>query len=344
MMSSRVHARTFARLQLLVALGTTLLLLGGGKLSAAPAVCSEPVGFLKTQLPAASDLGPALHSFGIPFQRPSVFLGSVSGIGPSSVRCPAPGWASGQFTATPHFLKLRSGTGAGRAFLITANTGDTLTVQVPQDVTLASLVRENDVMEVFPAHTLESLLGTGTGTLLQTGTSAADADLVRLHDGTSWSSFFHNGTTWRKVGSQDAQTHVALRPEQGLLLVRRGKQALNLPLGGAVAVRAELGGLPASGETLLAHRWPVASTLQALNLHKLSGWKSAAAAAQADKVLLWNGTSWDTFFYSGTRWEKAGSFASQDNATVPKTGALLVRRAGVSAAGWWSSPVPFVFP
>ncbi len=343
-MSTRVHVRVVARLQLLVALGTAPFLLGGGGLNAAPAACSEPVGFLKAPLPAASDLGPALHSLGIPFQRPSVFQGSVSGVGTGSIRCSAPGWAAGQFIATPHFLKLRSGTGAGRAFLITANTGDTLTVQVPQDVTLTSLVRENDVMEVFPAHTLESLLGTGTGTLLQTGTSAAEADLVRLHDGTAWSSFFHNGTTWRKVGSQDAQTQVALRPDQGLLVVRRGKQALNLPLGGAVGVRAELSSLPASGETLLAHRWPVASTLQALNLHKLSGWKSAPAAAQADKVLLWNGTYWDAFYYSGTRWEKAGSFASQDNATVPKTGALLVRRAGASAASWWSAPVPFVFP
>jgi uncharacterized protein (TIGR02597 family) len=337
------------RLQCTQSQSLAFFLLGSLHLVAAPLTCSEPVGFLKAQVHGASELGPALHSFGIPFQRNNVFQGGVTHVrrdemGRCEIRCGGPGWQPSQWTVVPHFAKLRSGPGAGRLFFITGTTADALNLQIPNDVLLENVVRTNDVLEVFPANTLASIFGTGAATVVATGTSAADADLVRLHDGSSWTSYFHNGTHWRRVESDGTQDHLALRPEQGLLFVRRSKNTLSLPLGGSVGVRAELTTLPDSGEALLAYRWPLASTLQSLNLHKLVGWKSAPAAAQADKVLLWNGTFWDAFYHSGTRWEKSGSFASQDNVLIPKTSALLVRRSGAGGEGLWSLPVPFVYP
>lgn len=345
----RAPLNTTRKLQRISALPVACLLACSVNLAAAPLTCSEPVGFLKAEVRGASELGPALHSFGIPFQRNNVFQGSVTDVrrgqgGLCEIRCSAPGWNPAQWIAVQHFAKLRSGPGEGRLLLITGSTADTLTVQIPNDIPLENVVQTNVVLEVIPAHTLASIFGTGAATVVGTGANAAEADLVRIHDGNSWASYFHNGTNWRRVESDESQDNLALRPEHGLLLVRRSKDTLSLPLGGSIGVRAELTTLPASGEALLAYRWPLAPTLQSLNLHKLVGWKSAPAAAQADKVLLWNGSFWDAFYHSGTRWEKSGSFAGQDNVLIPKTSALLVRRSGAGGESLWSTPVPFVYP
>lgn len=52
------------------------------------------------------------------------------------------------------------------------------------------------------------------------------------------------------------------------------------------------------------------------------------SASQADNVLLWNGTNWDTYYHNGTSWRRSGSLQNL-NATIlyPEEGFYVTRRA-----------------
>jgi hypothetical protein len=83
---------------------------------------------------------------GLPFTRPSVYFGQIVTAGSASLKAQAPNWTGAQFTKTPHFVKIRSGAGAGRTFLISANTGDTLSVDAEGKVDRSGALGElNDV-------------------------------------------------------------------------------------------------------------------------------------------------------------------------------------------------------
>jgi len=317
---------------------------GTGAAQAASVVASEPVGFLKATIPAASVQAPARIGMGLPFTRPSVYFGQVVTAGSSSFKAQAPNWTGAQFTKTPHFVKIRSGAGAGRTFLISANTGDTLSVDA-EGQSLDALAPPETSFEIFPAHTLESTFGgVSTAVRLQTGATEAEGDVVRMLGGTQWSSYFHDGTSWRKTGSKDVQNNVVIRPEQGVFLVSKSNRGLDVPLGGVVSVKPELTPIPGTGDAFVAMRFPLANTLAGLQIQGLPGWKTAAAASQADKVMLWNGASWNIYYHTGANWEQVGSFANQNTAPVPVGGAFLLRRVGSTGASLLPSAVPFAYP
>ncbi len=69
--------------------------------------------------------------------------------------------------ATP--LKLRSRAGAGCIFPITTNSADSVTLQTSPALSLLELVKADDALEIFSAHTLESILGSGPGACFRAG-------------------------------------------------------------------------------------------------------------------------------------------------------------------------------
>ena len=307
-------------------------------------VCSEPVGFIKTTLPAASTQSPSLRVLGLPFSRPDVFVGAIASLGENTLRCDSPGWSTGQFSSEPHFVRMRSGQGVGRVFLVKSNTADTLTLE-NAGPSLSLQLGDGNVFEIFPAHTLVSAFGgAGSALKLQAGASEVDADVVRFNSGSSWVSYYHDGSNWRTPGSTASQNNTIISPDQGIFLVSKSSRNIKVIFGGAISVQRELTAVPGSGEALLPIRFPMASTLNALQLHTQSGWRTAAAASQADKVMLWNGTSWNIFYHTGSNWEQAGSFANQNNATIPAGGAFLISRFGNASAGFLETAAPFVYP
>jgi uncharacterized protein (TIGR02597 family) len=248
---------------------------------------------------------------------------SVSG---STIKAGTPAWRSGQFVSEVHYLKFRTGPNVGRYFTVTANTADTLTVSAPGVV-----ISENQVFEIFPAQTLGSLFGT-TSVPLQTGTSEASADLVRLHNGTAWNTYFHTGTQWQLSGGTSSQNGTVIRPEQGIILVTNGVSPVSLALRGSVSITSEASVIPGTGEALVANRLPFDTTLSALKIQSLAGWTKGASASVADNLMRWNGSSWNVYYHTGARWQMAGSQESQDGASLPAGESLLIRRRDGSTA------------
>ena len=320
-------------------LGLALLLPGAFGVLHAASLVSEPVGCVRVVIPAPAAGETTRKVLGVPFNRASVFRGIVTSVAGATLKAGTPAWTGSQFVSEPHYLKFRTGPNAGRYFAVTANTADTLTVSAP-GVTIA----EKQVFEVFPAQTLGSLFG-ASSVPLRTGTSETSADLVRLHNGTAWSTYFHTGEQWQISGGTSSQNGTIIRPEQGLIVVASGTSPVSLALRGSVSITSEASAIPGVGESLVANRLPFATTLSALKIQFLSGWTKGPAASVADNLMNWNGSVWNVYYHTGARWQMAGSQASQDGASLPAGESLLIRRrdGSTASAAFLDTAAPFSY-
>ena len=317
------------------------LLSGAGECAflGAAGLVSEPVGCIRVVIPSPATGETTSKVLGIPFNRASVFRGIVTSVSGATIMAGTPAWSSGQFVSELHYLKFRTGPSAGRYFPVTANTADTLTLSAP-GVTIA----EKQVFEIFPAQTLGSLFGTAS-VALRTGASEASADLVRIHNGTAWNTYFHTGTQWQISGGTSSQNGTIIRPEQGIIVVASGTSPVSLALRGSVSITSEASVIPGSGEALVANRLPFATTLSALKIQSLAGWSKGVSATVADKLMSWNGSSWNVYYHTGARWQMAGSQASQDGASLPAGESLLIRRrdGSTASAAFLDTAAPFTY-
>ena len=310
-------------------------------------VTTVPVGFNTATVPAApSSSSPSSTVVSVPFYQVADFQGAISSVDSSSaVSISGAGFTTNQFTTTPHLARFKTGNSTGRFFIITANTatqltldtataGYTLTTGAPNST--QTQVAVGNSVEIVPANTLSSLFPSGAP--FQVGASANAADNVLLFNGTSWETYFYNNSVnqWRRSGSGLNQNTKVILPDQGLFIVRRATSALNLTFLGTVPSTTEKTDIPGPGSSFKANRFPVDVTLKGstnpLNLQNLPGWLAGASANAADNVLLWNGTSWSTYFYNGTNWRRSGSGLVQDSTVIPLGAAMFIVRQS-SATG-----------
>ena len=304
-----------------------------------------PVGYLAITVPAAASASnPGNATVSVPFYAAIIRGGTIASVdSATSFSIGSASWTAGQFTAAPHFVRITTGTHTGRFFLITANSSNQLTVET-RGYSLVSGAPANtseirllttDSVEIIPAHTLGTLFG-ASSVAFQTGGSAAAADNVIIWDGSMWVPYFHDGTSWKTTGSFIPQNNAVVRPDTTMFIVRRALTSLTLTLIGTVPSGTERTDLPGPGSVFVSRRFPANTTLSALGLHTLPGWGSGNSASSADEVNLWNGTTWESFYYNGTNWKKAGSFVNADSQPVPASSGLFVTRRS-SAAGTTST-------
>ncbi len=101
---------------------------------------------------------------------------------------------------------------------------------------------------------------------------------------------------------------------------------------GTVPSTAEKTDLAGSGSSFIGNRFPVDVAISALGLEKTDQWKSSAAPESADSLYVWNGVTWDTYFYNGTNWRKTNSLKNQDAVLIPTGTAMFITRSNGSTA------------
>ena len=297
--------------------------------SAQTTATTTPVGFITKSIAAAADAAnPTNFTFSIPLYATADFTSAVVSVDSANqFTMSSAAWTAGQFTTSPHLVRVKTGTNVGRIFLISANTTNQLTVILPATVpTLVGLLAVNDSCEILPANTLATVFGP-TATGLLTGASAGVADNVLLWNGVTWDTFYNNGTNWKKSGNLSNQNNVVIYPDDGLFISHKGLSATSLTIMGTVPSTTELSELDGSaGATFLGNRFPVDTTLLSLGLQTTPNWTNGASAGVADNVLLWNGTTWDVYYYNGTNWKKSGSLANQNTTVIPTSTAPFITR------------------
>lgn len=312
--------------------------------SAQTTATTVPVGFITKTIPAAADaLTPSNLTLSIPLYSTADFQSSVASVdSANSLTLTSAAWTAGQFAtaAAPRLVRVKTGASTGRFFLVSANTTNQVTVVLPPSVaTLAGAVSVGDSCEIVPANTLATVFG-ATATGFVTGASAGVADNILIWNGATWDILYNNGTNWRKSGNLGNQNNVVVFPDDGLFLSHKGLSSTAITLMGTVPSTSEVSDLDGSaGATFLGNRFPVDTTLLSLGLHTTSNWTSGASAGVSDNVLLWNGFTWDVYYYNGANWRKSGNLVNQNATTVPVATAVYVTRKNALA-----STLPQVLP
>lgn len=294
-------------------------------LSAAEVV-SAPVGFLKTTFPGSST-----NSFSMPLQRNATAVGPVSSVGATTLADVNAAWTSGQFSAvgSPYFVKIVSGSSAGRYFLITANTVNQLTLDT-RGANLTSLVAAGNRYQVMAGRTLGSTFGTSTVPFLSNANYLA-ADNLKLWSGSDWEYYYHDGSKWMRVGKNTVQNDVVIYPDEGFQVIRRGTTPLTIAIAGEASLIAEKTQVTGPANTFAANRYPVNVALKNLGLLALPNWVSNTSAGAADRVQLCEGGKWVAYWHTGTYWRKAGTSISQNDAPVSAGAGYLIIRVSSSA-------------
>jgi len=258
--------------------------------------------------------------------------GIISSVGATTLVDANAGWTPGALSqpAAPYLVRITSGASAGRTFPVStlagqANTDTRLTLVTGSlNLTALGIKPGVDSYELVVGETLGSLFPNGT---LKSGTTAT-ADLVRLWSGSAWVTYYHDGVNWRRQGA-GVSDDVLVRPDQGLMLTRRGASLAYVSLGAVPSVAA---GVDVNRSAL---NWvsllPLRRTFAAFSLQTLlPDWASNSAnPTAADHVRLWSGTAWVNYYYEGGHWMGQGvGDASTEILFEPGRPVFIVRPSG----------------
>lgn len=305
------------------------MLLGAGSLAAqsTETAYTDPSGYVTVEITPAPGAGSSSTSaFSVSLRNNKKFSSAATSVNGQTVTVSGQSWTPNTQwadSATPHLAYLANANGV-QAFLITANTADTLTLDT--SINLQTLFANNAALFIVEATTLGRLFGTTSAEVkfLQAAAST-DADNLFIWGGSNWQTYFHNGTSWKSSSNPfgNANNDVIF-PDDGVFVLRRSTEALSLVFTGSVPVSNQLTNIP-SGSSFIGSRYPVDTKLVDMNINSLTGWVTAVASSDADRVFYWSGNAWITYWHNGTSWKSsANPFGNADNEVIPGNSALFI--------------------
>jgi uncharacterized protein (TIGR02597 family) len=269
----------------------------------------------------------------LPLNNFPAYSGIISAISGNTIQTSNANWSTsfGPFESNPHVVRFLSGANTGGQFRVTSNTQDTLTLSA-DGKEITALLSVGDRYNILPVATLESLFGSSAPRLVHNVDSNL-ADNVVLWDASGWLTYYNDGTQWLRRGAGHiSQNRVALLPESGFLLVRRGSAPLVFSLAGVVPVTNLRTPLPAGKVTALGNRFPMTLRLSDLKLDQLPEWLANNAAGAADTILVYEDSAWRTYYHNGVDWLSQLTGSAPQNPIIPVgTSILVVRRPGADA-------------
>ena len=348
-----------------LALGLSLSL-SAATTSLAATATTEPVGYNTISLLANSDT-----YISVPFHRPAIFVGQVASFSGNAITVNgSPGWTASQFVyaagtqSNTYYAFIRSGAKEGNYYTVTANTANTLTLDLAGD-TLDGLAA-NDSIALIPYWTLGTLFPTsdaGTSVTATTNVGARqtqillpDIENAGINLAPSVTYFFFNGA-WRRFGQSltDSKDNDIIIPD-AYLIVRNASTGGTFTSTGNVLVQKFVIPLPTntSGkqDNAVAITRPVPVSLDDSGLIASHAFSASPSVAQrTDELLVFDNTSSAnnksasaTYFYYNGAWRKFGADLTQDFGSTlvftPDT-AVIIRKASTANAAtsiWTNSP------
>ena len=310
---------------------------------------TTPVGFITATVPASPDGGttPGQLTLSIPLYQSADFAGSVASIDSAT-----------QFTLTganftfnvatdthnPRLARVMTGANVGMYLTVTANTATQLTVST----NITGLLSVGDTVQVLLANTIGKVFGSyafgTTPPLLSTGATATTAgvDNIFILNNNIWGTYFNNGTNWKQSGKLSTFDDFVINPDAGIFVMHYGAAPVSITLTGTIPSTTEEINFIGNGQTFIANRFPVDTTLNSLlggatgtASLLLPGWVIGTPGNGGDSVFAWNSTNkkWDTYYYDGTNWKKSGVLGTFGNTTgvIPPGTAVVVSRASQTA-------------
>jgi uncharacterized protein (TIGR02597 family) len=328
-------------------LAVGILLASAASLFAQTTATTDPVGFIT--LNAAGTGGapdPAFSFRGLGMTRAVEYQGSAEAVGANTLTDNDATWADNQFNGAngAYLVEIVSGPGAGTTYDIQATTAATKTLTLFQN--LSGGITAPVSFKIRKHWTLATVFGANNEGGLTGGTSTT-ADQILVQNGPTYDAYYYQtsgtgGTGWRKVGTPDVDASATVFvPEEGLLLQRNQSAAANIVLMGAVKTGQT--SIPVvTGNNLIGNVYASNMTLADSGLYTGDPATGVAGgtSTSADQVLVWNGTSYDTYYYQsaglgGTGWRKGGApTVDASAAVIPLGSAVFVRRNTGTGFNW----------
>jgi uncharacterized protein (TIGR02597 family) len=290
---------------------------------------------------------------GTPLLNTPVYRGVTAGVSANTMTATGAAWSVNQFAqaGAPHFVAILSGVQTGRFALITANQASALTLQV-DDTTLDAAgfsMAAGDRFEIFPGETLASMFGDLTSGLALQGGGPFTADTVQIHNGIRYVAYYFDTAKgfWARLGGDGtAQNDLALMPDRGLLMTRRGPTS-SVVLTGRVPATSLLTRLPGGTTNAIATRFPVDTTLAQWTYSGPGAWIAHDSSFSADNINLFNGIRWTAYWRRATdgQWRQLnGDSSDQGGLVIPAGSSVLIQKRGTvtGAAGFFSQSLPYV--
>lgn len=298
------------------------------------------------------DVAPgAIETVSAPMTPFAVDSGKITGIGAASLTDTAKDWSGtnlgpGSEGYLAYLCEIRDGAHEGRYFPILSNTANTLALEAPQDLTTLGLIGAS--YSIRPFLTVQELFADADGSpLLSGGANPAAASNILAWNGDAFDLLYFSTlfgeNTWRQAGGTTANEW-PIYPDEGLMVVNRGTDAVEIENLGEVADNAKACWVP-QGLTLTCNPFPASVTLATAGLLEADGGPLAggSSAAAADQVLLWNGDTYDFYYYSTfmgeNLWRRASGGLAGD--TPLEAGRAFFLQNAQGGAGVWSRRLPY---
>jgi uncharacterized protein (TIGR02597 family) len=308
---------------------------------------TDPVGFITLNVPGTGGGPSAGISFtGLSMTRAVEYQGSAETVGVNTLVDNEATWTDNQFNgaAGAYFLEITTGPNAGSTYDIQSTSAGTKTITLAQN--LAAGTTAPVTFKVRKHWTIASVFGANNESGLGGG-GPSTADQILCYTGSAYDSYYYQttglgGVGWRKGGAPtvDASATV-LFPEDGLIIKRYQAAPVNVVLLGAVKMGQT--SIPVvSGVNIVSNVYAASMTLGTSGLYTGNSATGLAggSVSTADQILLWNGTTYDSYYYQtsglgGTGWRKGGAPTVDAAATAIPTGAsIVIKRQGASGFSW----------
>jgi uncharacterized protein (TIGR02597 family) len=318
-------------------------------------VATSASGFYTLQIHGTHGSSTAALSFvGFGLTRPPVCQGRLDSFGPNTVTDSRAKWVDGQFEGLngPHYLEIASGPYAGFTTDIITSRGPSRSLVL--DVDLSTLLSGGEAYTVRPHWTLASVFGPANEVGLGGGSCVTGDEILVLNTSTkAYLTYYYKtlglgGTGWRSATSPFTdQSNAPLPLGTGVLIRRKQAGDVFLKLFGSVKTGNTLLQVE-PGLNIVANIAPTGVMLGDSGLYTgdLSTGLAGGSMTSADQVLLFDGTSYQTYYYKttglgGTGWRSAASSSLDASSTlIPHGGALLIQRSASRPPFFWNVASP----
>ncbi|TDU70683.1 uncharacterized protein (TIGR02597 family) [Prosthecobacter fusiformis] len=315
-------------------------------------VYSDVAGFDTVSVAGTGGAESKLTFAATEFLQSAKYLSVASAVGPNTLTDSSATWSDDEFNGNngSHYVEIISVNGSKTGAGVGVTRSITDTEANSKTITLDEALPEGLIApleyRIVSHWTLAAIFGSANMAGLQGG-SPLSADHVQLWNGTGYDSYYYQtsgigGTGWRKLGDQSTDaSNAIIRPEQNVIIKRVGSAGLPIVLSGWVKTgQTSFDIVP--GFNFVPNPYSTAMTLASSGLYKGNAATGIAAGnvTSADQVMLWNGSSYETFYYQtlglgGTGWRKVGDQSMDaSGASIAPGSSIILRRKNPDRFTW----------
>lgn len=308
-----------------LALAAAPLLLGVPMALQADSVATDPVGFVKTSLPAGS-----LTAVGVNLNKPAALGAAVESASADSISVSSAANVSDALdSAKSYYVEVTSGALEGdRIDVDVAGSSDaTIKLNVASannTINSAAALAAGDTVVVREHYTFSDITALIGEDNIHSGDDIGDTTQILTYEGDGFEFYAYFAGVWYQASTFDVVDDQVIAPGVGLMIQNAGSSDIDLTAVGEVRTNDFV--LPlAAGSQLVTFGFPVDRSPADYGLTTDYFTAAELDASEGDQILNWDGSGFDFHaLFSDGEWYNTGTFASGTNEKLFEAGHSVI--------------------